>query len=199
MLTAARAPKRETLAQIAAWLERQVREHDVDVRLNVRATASDVLALKPEAVIIATGATPRVPGIPGVALTHVTTAAGILAGNHVPGRRCVVVDEEGHCTTPTTADFLAQRGHQVTLISRYFMVGEDIDEGVRADLYARLFKQGVRVETTTVATEVVASASGYGTRTLEPRGCSRRTRSSWPLGARLRTVCITNSRGEFPT
>jgi NADPH-dependent glutamate synthase beta subunit-like oxidoreductase len=86
----------------------------------------------------------------------VTTAAGILAGNHVPGRRCVVVDEEGHCTAPTTADFLAQRGHQVTLISRYFMVGEDIDEGVRADLYARLFKQGVRVETTTVATEVVA-------------------------------------------
>jgi 2,4-dienoyl-CoA reductase-like NADH-dependent reductase (Old Yellow Enzyme family)/thioredoxin reductase len=155
VLTAARAPKRETLAQIAGWLERQVRNHDVDVRLNVRAAASDVLALKPEAVIIATGATPRVPGIPGVALAHVTTAAGILAGDHVPGRRCVVVDEEGHCTAPTTADFLAQRGHQVTLISRYFMVGEDIDEGVRADLYARLFKQGVRVETTTVATEVV--------------------------------------------
>ena len=36
------------------------------------------------------------------------------------------------------------------------MVGEDIDEGVRADLYARLFKQGVRVETTTAATEAIA-------------------------------------------
>ena len=154
VLVAARAPKREGLAQIASWLERQARARDVDVRLNVRATASDVLALGPDAVIVATGATPRLPGIPGVAQRHVTTAADVLLGAYVPGKRCVVVDEEGHCTAPTTADFLAQRGHHVTLISRYFMVGEDLDEGVRADLYARLFKQGVRVETTTIATEV---------------------------------------------
>jgi 2,4-dienoyl-CoA reductase-like NADH-dependent reductase (Old Yellow Enzyme family)/thioredoxin reductase len=155
VLTAARAPKRETLAQVAGWLERQVRALAVDVRLGVRAEPADVLALEPEAVIIATGATPRLPGIPGVGLGHVTTAAALLAGRHAAGRRCVVVDEEGHCTAPTTADYLAERGHEVTLISRYFMVGEDVDEGVRADLYARLFRRGVRVETTTVATEVL--------------------------------------------
>jgi hypothetical protein len=34
-------------------------------------------------------------------------------------------------------------------------VGEDLDEGVRADLYARLFKQGVRLEPMTVVTEAV--------------------------------------------
>lgn len=155
VLAAARAPKREGIAQIASWLEGQIRKHDVDVRLNVRATASDVLALGPDAVIIATGATPRMPDIRGVDLPHVTTAADILLGNVTPGKRCAVVDEEGHCAAPTTADFLAQKGRQVTLLSRYFMVGEDIDEGVRADLYARLFSQGVRVETTTVAAEVV--------------------------------------------
>ena len=155
VLAAARAPGRATLALIASWLEGQVRKYDVQVRLSVRATAADVLALEPEAVVIATGATPRMPEIPGVGLPHVTTAADILSGRHTAGTRCVVVDEDGHCAAPTTADFLAHRGHQVTLISRYFMVGEDIDEGVRADLYARLFQQGVRIEPTTIATEVV--------------------------------------------
>jgi dimethylglycine catabolism A len=155
VLAAARAPKRQPIAQIAAWLEGQIRKHDVDVRLNVRATAGDVMRLDPDAVIIATGATPRLPRIPGVSLPHVTTAVDVLLGNVTAGRRCVVVDEEGHCTAPTTADFLAQQGRSVTVISRYFMVGEDIDEGVRADLYSRLFKQGVTMEPTTVAVEVV--------------------------------------------
>jgi 2,4-dienoyl-CoA reductase-like NADH-dependent reductase (Old Yellow Enzyme family)/thioredoxin reductase len=155
VLAAARAPQRESLGQIAGWLEGQVRKHRVDVRLRLRATSADVLALEPDAVIVATGATSRVPEMPGAGLLHVATAADILTGVAIPGRRCVVVDEDGHCAAPTTADFLVQRGHHVTLVTRYFMVGEDIDEGVRADLYARLFRQSVRVETTTVATEVV--------------------------------------------
>jgi 2,4-dienoyl-CoA reductase-like NADH-dependent reductase (Old Yellow Enzyme family)/thioredoxin reductase len=155
VLAAARAPKRQTVAQIAAWLEGQVRKHDVDVRLNVRATASEVLAFNPDVAIIATGATPRLPEIPGTSLPHVTTAVDVLLGSVVAGPRCVVVDEEGHCAAPTTADFLAQQGRTVTLISRYFMIGEDIDEGVRADLYSRLCRQGVEMKPTTIAVAVV--------------------------------------------
>ena len=155
VLAAARAPKRETIAQIASWLEEQARKHDVDIRLNVHVSAAEVSALKPDAVIVATGAAPRLPEIPGVTLPHVTTVEDVLLGRVAPGKRCVVVDEEGHCAAPTTADFLAQQGRQVTAISRYFLLGEDIDEGVRADLYARLYKQGVKIEATTVAVAVV--------------------------------------------
>jgi len=67
----------------------------------------------------------------------------------------VVVDEDGHYAGPTTADLLAGRGCQVTLISKYFMVGEDIDEGIRSDLYARLFGQGVVLEPLTAAKAIV--------------------------------------------
>jgi hypothetical protein len=56
---------------------------------------------------------------------------------------------------PTTADFLAVRGSKVTIITRYFMVGEDIDEGVRSDIYQRLFTQGVEVRPMTQAIEMV--------------------------------------------
>ena len=155
VLAAARAPKREDYATIATWLAGQVEKLGVDVQLNARAVAADVLALAPEAVILATGATPRVPDLPGVGLAHVATAVEVLLGHVRPGRRAVVVDEDGHFAAPTTADLLAGRGHEVTLISRYFVIGEDVDEGVRADLYARLYGQGVVLQPLTVAVSIV--------------------------------------------
>jgi 2,4-dienoyl-CoA reductase-like NADH-dependent reductase (Old Yellow Enzyme family)/thioredoxin reductase len=155
ILAAARAPKREDYGQIAAWLAGQVRTLGVDVRLNTGATAADVLALGPDAVVVATGATARVPDLPGVELSHVATTVDVLLGRVTPGRRVVVVDEDGHFAAPTTADLLAGRGCQVTLISRYFMVGEDIDEGLRSDLYARLYGQGVVLQPLTAASAIV--------------------------------------------
>jgi dimethylglycine catabolism A len=156
VLAAARAPKREDYGVIASWLAAQIRKLGVDVRLNTAAEVAEVLRESPDAVIVATGARPRVPDIPGVRLPHVATAVDVLLGRVPAGRRAVVVDEDGHFTAPTTADFLAGKGSQVTILSRYFMVGEDIDEGLRSDLYARLFAQGVGLEPLTVASEIVA-------------------------------------------
>jgi NADPH-dependent 2,4-dienoyl-CoA reductase/sulfur reductase-like enzyme len=155
VVAAARAPRREDYAAIAGWLAGQVEKAGVEVRLETPVGAADVLALAPDAVVVATGATPRVPEIPGVRLPHVATAVDVLMGRVTPGGRCVVVDEDGHFAAPTTADFLAGRGARVTLISRYFMVGEDVDEGIRADLYARLYGQGVALVPLTVAVEIV--------------------------------------------
>jgi NADPH-dependent 2,4-dienoyl-CoA reductase/sulfur reductase-like enzyme len=155
ILAAARAPKRQDYAVIAAWLAAQVRKLGVDVRVSSPVTAVDVVAQAPDAVIVATGATARVPDLPGIDLPHVTTTVDVLLGRVTPGRRVVVVDEDGHYAGPTTADLLAGRGCQVTLISKYFMVGEDIDEGIRSDLYARLFGQGVVLEPLTAAKAVV--------------------------------------------
>ena len=155
ILAASRAPKREDYKMIADWLARQVDKAGVDVRCGVSATAAEVLALEPDAVVVATGATARVPDLPGVELPHVVTTVDVLLGRVTPGRRVVVVDEDGHYAAPTTADLLAGRGYLVTLISRYFMVGEDIDEGIRSDLYARLFGQGVVLQPLTAALAIV--------------------------------------------
>jgi 2,4-dienoyl-CoA reductase-like NADH-dependent reductase (Old Yellow Enzyme family)/thioredoxin reductase len=155
ILAAARAPKREDYRLIATWLAAQVQRHGVEVRLNSPARAAEVLALEPDAVVVATGATARVPELPGVDLPHVTTAVDVLMGRVTPGPTVVVVDEDGHFTAPTTADLLAGRGCRVTVITRYFMVGEDIDEGIRSDLYARLYGHGVVLQPLTAAVAMV--------------------------------------------
>jgi len=155
VLAVARAPRREEYASIVTWLAGQAKKAGVEVRLNTPASAADVLALKPDAVVLATGASQRVPDIPGVKLAHVASTVDVLLGHVAPGRRVVVVDEEGYFAAPTTADFLADRRAQVTIVSRYFMVGEDIDEGTRSDLYARLFARGVTLTPMTRAVEIV--------------------------------------------
>src|SRR5207247_9957765 len=74
------------------------------------ASGADVLALKPDAVILATGATQRRPDIPGVTLPHVATTVDVLTGRAATGRRVVIVDEEGYFAAPTTAAFPGLRG-----------------------------------------------------------------------------------------
>jgi NADPH-dependent 2,4-dienoyl-CoA reductase/sulfur reductase-like enzyme len=155
VVAAARAPKREEYARIATWLVGQARKAGVDIRLGTPASSAAVLALRPDAVFVATGASQRVPNIPGVKLPQVATTVDVLLDRVPAGRRCVVVDEDGYFSGPSTADFLAERGAQVTVVCRYFMVGEDIDEGTRSDLYARLYGKGATLLPLSVATEIV--------------------------------------------
>src|SRR5262249_46387966 len=63
---AARAPGWEAYASAVDWLARQLGQLKVEVRLGVDATAKAVLAERPDAVVIATGADVRRPRLPGV-------------------------------------------------------------------------------------------------------------------------------------
>src|SRR5260370_3515709 len=127
VLAVARAPKREDYASIPAWLAGQARKAGVEIRLDTRASGADVLALRPDAVILATGATQRVPDIPGATLPHVASTVDVLTGRVTPGRRVVSVDEEGYFAAPPTAAFLAQRAAQPTIPAPSFMPGVDTD------------------------------------------------------------------------
>ena len=57
--------------RLLKWLNRQMEELDVDVRLNTPASVEAVEALRPDALIVATGASRERPDIPGIDLSHV--------------------------------------------------------------------------------------------------------------------------------
>ncbi len=143
VLTAARAPGRAEYIGIARWLAAQVHVHKVDVRLGVFATRDDVLALRPDVVIIATGSIPRPPSAANTAATKVIAAREVLDGEAPVGRRVVVLAEDPHMTGPTTADFLAGQGCQVRLISPFQTIGDAIDDTLKPIILQRLLTQGV--------------------------------------------------------
>lgn len=57
--------------RLLEWLTRQMEELGVDVRLNTPASVEAVEALRPDALIVATGASRERPDIPGIDLNHV--------------------------------------------------------------------------------------------------------------------------------
>lgn len=69
----------EPNGKIVDWLKRQMNELDVDVRLNTTATAENVMALKPDSVVVATGAIRRAPPIPGAHQPFVHDGASLRA------------------------------------------------------------------------------------------------------------------------
>ena len=84
---AKRAPKLATIGDITYWLEQEVYLLGVDVRLSTYADESDILAEKPDVVIVATGSLPRMDGlqialptqpIPGYDRRHVLSSHDVL-------------------------------------------------------------------------------------------------------------------------
>src|SRR5262245_23481699 len=92
-LPARRAPARQDFDGACRYAAAQCRKHGVEIRLGFEADAAAVLREAPEVAVLATGARPLRPGLPGID-RHGVSAWDVLAGNLVPGRRVLVIDEE---------------------------------------------------------------------------------------------------------
>lgn len=98
------------------WQTRRLDRLGVELRTGFRADAAEVLEREADWVAFATGATARRPHIPGVDQDWVLEARDVLAGRVQPGQRVAIVAQDDHLPPLLLADFLAERGHEVTLI-----------------------------------------------------------------------------------
>jgi NADPH-dependent 2,4-dienoyl-CoA reductase/sulfur reductase-like enzyme len=121
---AAKAGWREGLSGIVRWLDGQVRKLPVDLRLGVEATAESVAALSPDVVIVATGGRPNRGRMAGV--ERAVSTWDILEGRVPPGENVLVFDENGVHQAPSVAEFLAERGAAVELVTLDRMACEQL-------------------------------------------------------------------------
>lgn len=140
----------------------------VDVRLGVEATADEVLAAGADVIAIATGATPRMPRIPGVDGAQVMTAAQVARGERVPGRRVAVLAEDDGPAPMSVSDHLAGAGHEVTLIVQTNAVAPLVGKYSIGSMLARLVDGGVQMvhmaRATSIDGDTIHLSSTYGTR-----------------------------------
>lgn len=118
------APKHEAIGDIADWFEAELARQGVTVRLNAPATPALVGELAPDAIILATGASPRMDGrqrgrpdlvVSGIDQDHVVSTAQLLTGQHNRiGGTALVFDDVGGYEAIGAAEFLIERGAQVT-------------------------------------------------------------------------------------
>ncbi len=129
---AARGPGRSELQLITDYLQANLEKLgeklDVEIHLGVEVTASQVLAHRPEAVLVATGAhtgSGLLP-IPGRDLPHVTDVRHILRGEHPEGQRVVVIDETDSHGVLSVVELLATQGHAIEIVTEDWYVGRDL-------------------------------------------------------------------------
>ncbi len=135
-------PHREEIGEISDWLERQVRNLEVDIRLNTPVDAGlwerwhrsfDWLENeRPDAVVVATGSTPRVDGFQalrpmeppsGLHLPHVWSYYAVADGTAALGTKALVLDDVGHYPAIGVAEKLLEAGVSVVFATRHLSLG----------------------------------------------------------------------------
>ncbi len=108
--------RRSEMIGIIDWRMAQCAAHGVEFRFNTFAEAADVLAEKPDVVIIATGGLPQKDVLEtGNDLT--VTAWDILSGDVKPGANVLLFDDAGDHTALQAAQFLAEAGSTVEVMT----------------------------------------------------------------------------------
>lgn len=176
-------PGREEFVVFANVLSRQVEKSPVKVCLNTEMTREYIEAEQPDHVVVATGAVPAVPPIPGVDLPHVVQAWDVLADKVITGERVVIVG--GGAVGVETALFLAEKGtltgemlkflmvnraedyeelyqlaitgsKKVTLVEMIDKLGRDIGPTTRWGMLKNMKRPGIVAKTSTTALEITS-------------------------------------------
>ncbi len=110
-------PYKDRLAWLEDYLARELDRVPVEQHLNTRVDAATVADESPDVLVVATGAAPLMPSIPGIDGDNVATAFAVLAGDGIPeGKRVAVLG--GRQVGCETAEFLVERGCHVTIVAR---------------------------------------------------------------------------------
>ena len=100
-------PKKDRFGEILRYLIHRVEALGVDVRKNTEATTAAILEEKPDAVILATGARPLIPKLPGLESAKAVTAWDVLEEGQAGPRVAIIGGGVVGCET---AEFLAEKG-----------------------------------------------------------------------------------------
>jgi len=155
-------PYMQEMSQLVKYLSRQLEKAGVKVELGREITPELVEEMKPDVVIVATGAAPLVPDdIPGVDKERVVTAWDVLAGKAATAARNVAI-LGGGLVGCETADFLAETGDNpvvgrtaVTIVEMLEGVALDMANEPRHLLMQRLRDKGVRILTSARVKEIL--------------------------------------------
>jgi 2,4-dienoyl-CoA reductase-like NADH-dependent reductase (Old Yellow Enzyme family)/thioredoxin reductase len=146
-----KAPCRDEFNQVTRYLTTQLNKLGVEIKLNTAATPETIRKENPDVVVIATGASPYILPVPGNEQKNVVSPSQVLTGEVNTGKKVVIYDSTGMSEGPTVADFLAEKGKQVELITHFPSINQhwglkSLGNGTHIPvIWPRLKKNGVVV------------------------------------------------------
>lgn len=140
---AAAPPFKADMKRYLDWIIQTTRRHPVEIKLSTEATPEAVKADQPDVLVLAVGADPIFPDVPGVNRPNVVWAGDVHLDRAETGKRIAVIG--AGITGCEAALHLARQGKKVTLID---MVGQreiaqDVPITYRLGLMQLLHKHNV--------------------------------------------------------
>jgi len=118
------APRKGEFSRAALQMGEIATREGVDVRLQTEVTPEFIEELDPDAVIVATGAQPIIPNIPGVNKEHVVTGYEVLKGSKTVKDKVLIVG--GNFVGIAVAELLADQGKQLIIVERLDDIAKDL-------------------------------------------------------------------------
>lgn len=148
-------PHKGEIRTLAGSLAVRAQKAGAQIRLNHEADRETVAAGKPDVLILAAGAPPIVPAIPGVRAPHVVAAEEVLMGEKTVRGSVVIIG--GGLVGCETAEFLMEKCEgmgTVTVVEMLDRMAAAVSPTYRPFFLARLKQMGVRMETHTAVEEI---------------------------------------------
>ena len=146
-------PFKQGLTREIRYMLHQCQKYGVDLRWNTEATPELIKELNPDVLIMATGATPIVPGIPGLKETGVVLANDVLQGDPVLKSSVLIIG--GGEVGAETAEYATDYCTKVTVVDMLPQIVPMLYLTVRNAMMSRFKEEGIEVHTNTKVLEFI--------------------------------------------
>jgi len=153
-------PCKGEITDFIVWQTTQCKKLGIEIKYNTEATVEMLKEVNQDVVILASGANPTLPPIPGLKDNpKMAFAKDILAGKVKPGQNCVVIG--GGQVGAETALFLAQMLKKVTILEMMGAIAGDAPLAVNWHLIKSLEERKVNMLTNVIVTKVNEDSVEY--------------------------------------
>lgn len=152
LLTASVPDFKKDLRDLARYLSNQMAKLGVNVKFGVEATPELIEKMAPDAVIIAAGAAPIVPRIPGIGMSRVISAVDLFNSKKDIGQTAVIVG--GGVVGCEAAAFLSGKGVKVTVVEMTGKLAADLNVMNRNELMEILAERNIETLLNTTVSEI---------------------------------------------
>ena len=152
-LIAAYPPFKQGLTRAIRYMLHMCKKHGVEMKYDTEATPDMIKDLHPDVLIMATGATPILPPIPGINDTGVVQANDVLLGNPVLKSSVLIIG--GGEVGVETAEYATDYCSKVSIVEMMPVVAEKLYLTVRNALVKRLKEEEVDIHCNTKVLEFI--------------------------------------------
>lgn len=156
LMDSALPPFKSEINKLTNFYISQIKKSNISVKLNTFVTPEMIKEECPDVVIVAAGAEPLLPPIPGIEMGQVVTAVDVLRDKVKTGRKIVIIGA-GQLGLEI-AEFLGERGKEVTIVEMTGDIGTGMPSQTKMPLLFSLEKYGVEILTQAKAEGITRGA-----------------------------------------